>query len=133
VKLIAEGSKLNADLPSTGVNLARRNTVTTTPNELCAELHNWMPVVLAPERWRVWLGEEPADQRQLKNPLAPYPSEAMTCWPVSARVGNVKNNDPSLIARAKPYASGRSVALRWVNARAVISPQMFFGRLYTRQ
>jgi len=21
----------------------------------------------------------------------------MTCWPVSARVGNVKNNDPSLI------------------------------------
>jgi putative SOS response-associated peptidase YedK len=25
------------------------------------------------------------------------PSEAMTCWPVSARVGNVKNNDPSVI------------------------------------
>jgi len=21
----------------------------------------------------------------------------MTCWPVSARVGNVKNNDPTLI------------------------------------
>jgi hypothetical protein len=21
----------------------------------------------------------------------------MTCWPVSARLGNVKNNDPSLI------------------------------------
>jgi len=21
----------------------------------------------------------------------------MTCWPVSTRVGNVKNNDPSLI------------------------------------
>jgi hypothetical protein len=28
---------------------------------------------------------------------APYPSEQMTCWPVSTRVGNVKNNDPSLI------------------------------------
>jgi hypothetical protein len=26
-----------------------------------------------------------------------YSSEEMTCWPVSARVGNVKNNDPSLI------------------------------------
>jgi putative SOS response-associated peptidase YedK len=24
-------------------------------------------------------------------------AEEMTCWPVSARVGNVKNNDPSLI------------------------------------
>jgi hypothetical protein len=29
--------------------------------------------------------------------LAPYPSEDMVCWPVSARVGNVKNNDPSLV------------------------------------
>ena len=29
--------------------------------------------------------------------LAPFPSDQMTCWPVSARVGNVKNNDPSLI------------------------------------
>ena len=31
--------------------------------------------------------------------LAPYPSERMTCWPVSARVGNVKNNDQSLIGQ----------------------------------
>src|SRR5262245_40499941 len=26
--------------------------------------------------------------------LAHYPSEEMTCWPVSPRVANVKNNDP---------------------------------------
>jgi putative SOS response-associated peptidase YedK len=51
-----------------------------------------MPVVLGPR-----LREEPADPRQLKALLAPYPSEEMTCWPVSPRVGNVKNNDPSLI------------------------------------
>ena len=44
-----------------------------------------------------WLGEEPADPRQLKALLAPYPSAAMTCWPVSLRVGNVTNNDASLI------------------------------------
>jgi len=25
------------------------------------------------------------------------PSDEMICWPVSGRVGNVKNNDPSLI------------------------------------
>jgi len=42
-------------------------------------------------------GEESADARQLKAMLAPYPSEEMTCWPISPRVGNVKNNDPSLI------------------------------------
>jgi putative SOS response-associated peptidase YedK len=70
---------------------------TTTPNELCAKLHNRMPVVLKPEAWPMWLGEEPADPPHLKALLVPYPSEAMICWPVNPRVGNVKNNDPSLI------------------------------------
>jgi putative SOS response-associated peptidase YedK len=71
--------------------------VTTTPNELCVELHNRMPVVLKPTVWPVWLGEEPADVPHLKALLAPYPADDMICWPVSPRVGNVKNNDPSLI------------------------------------
>jgi putative SOS response-associated peptidase YedK len=31
----------------------------------------------------------------LKSLLAPYPS--MTAWPVNARVGNVRNNDPGLM------------------------------------
>jgi putative SOS response-associated peptidase YedK len=38
-----------------------------------------------------------ADGTQLKALLAPYPSDIMVAWPVSPRVGNVKNNDPSLI------------------------------------
>src|SRR5215831_1221636 len=71
--------------------------VTTRPNELCAELHDRMPVVLAPQVWPEWLGEEAAEPANLKALLAPYPAEEMTCWPVSPRVGNVKNNDPSLI------------------------------------
>jgi putative SOS response-associated peptidase YedK len=71
--------------------------ITTTPNELCAELHERMPVVLGREAWPTRLGEEPADPSRLKSLLAPYPSAEMMCWPVSVRVGNVKNNDPSLI------------------------------------
>jgi putative SOS response-associated peptidase YedK len=35
--------------------------ITTTPNELCAELHDRMPVILARDNWRVWLGEDLAD------------------------------------------------------------------------
>ena len=70
---------------------------TTAPNELCAEIHNQVPVILKPEGWPVWLGEEPADAPRLKALLAPYPSAEMVAWPVSARVGNVKNNDPSII------------------------------------
>ena len=55
------------------------------------------PFVLAPEAWPAWLGEEPADEAHLKSLLAPYPSDGMMCWPVSPRVGSVKNNDPSLV------------------------------------
>jgi putative SOS response-associated peptidase YedK len=40
--------------------------ITTTPNELCAQLHNRMPVILAPDTWPAWLGEEPADEQRLK-------------------------------------------------------------------
>ena len=54
-------------------------------------------MVLAPETWPQCLGEEPADPPRLKALLAPYSSKDMTCWPVSPRVGSVKNNDPSLI------------------------------------
>jgi putative SOS response-associated peptidase YedK len=71
--------------------------ITTAPNELCAQLHNRMPAILAPEAWPEWLGEQPADEARLKSLLAPYPSDGMICWPVSARVGNVRNNDSSLI------------------------------------
>jgi putative SOS response-associated peptidase YedK len=52
--------------------------VTTTPNQLCAELHNRMPVVLKPETRPVWLGEEPADASSLKDLLAPFPSDELT-------------------------------------------------------
>ena len=62
-----------------------------------------MPIVLNPEAWPVWLGEEPAEASALKALLRPFPSDEMTCWPVSARVGNVKNNDASLIEPIFPY------------------------------
>ena len=56
-----------------------------------------MPVILEPETWAAWLGEKPAELAELKSLLAPYPADDMICWPVSARVGNVRNNDASLI------------------------------------
>jgi putative SOS response-associated peptidase YedK len=70
--------------------------VTTIPNALCADLHNRMPVILPPDTWPAWLGEEPAEADQLKSLMVPYRGE-MVAWPVNQRVGNVKNNDASLI------------------------------------
>ena len=67
------------------------------PVALNAWTHAPTIMLLPSEAWPAWLGEEPADVPQLKALLAPYPSEEMVCWPVSTRVGNVKNNDPTLI------------------------------------
>lgn len=64
---------------------------------MCALIHNRMPVILAPNSWPIWLGEEPATADELKAMLVPYPVAGMTCWPVSKRVGNVKNNAPSFV------------------------------------
>lgn len=52
-----------------------------------------MPAILDP----IWRGEEPPTADNLKAMLVPYPTARMTCWPVSKRVGNVKNNDPTLV------------------------------------
>ena len=71
--------------------------VTTAANELLAPVHDRMPVILGPENWPLWLGEAPANPARLKALLVPYPADDMVIWPVDRRVGNVKNNDPSLI------------------------------------
>jgi len=68
--------------------------ITTEPNALAATIHNRMPAILAPEAYDLWLDPEAADGRTL---LGPFPAEAMEAFPVSPRVGNVKNDDPGLI------------------------------------
>jgi hypothetical protein len=56
------------------------------------------PVILPPRTWPLWIAEQLADVPQFKAVLAPYPASDMICWPVSTRVHDVKNNDPTLIA-----------------------------------
>jgi len=53
--------------------------VTTTPNALCVRIHDRMPVILKPETWPEWLGEEPTDLPVLKGLLGPYPAEESRC------------------------------------------------------
>ena len=79
-----------------------------------------MPVILAPAAWPAWLGEEPADETHLKSLLGPYPSGEMICWPVSARVGNVRNNDPS------PDRAGRGL-IRAPPRTAMMTPLLSAG------
>ncbi len=80
--------------PKDAAPLRSCTIITTDANAFMAGIHDRMPVILGPEDWEAWLGEEP-----LPNPAAllkPFPGERMTMWPVSKAVGNVKNQGAEL-------------------------------------
>lgn len=70
--------------------------ITTTPNELLAEIHDRMPVILADEDQEAWLQTD-ADPRELKALLAPFPARAMKSFPVSKKVNSALVDEPRLI------------------------------------
>jgi putative SOS response-associated peptidase YedK len=72
--------------------------ITTNANALLASLHDRMPVVIPPDGWDDWLGENPMTERAVKTLLRPYPENAMAFWAVDRRVGNVRNDSPDLFA-----------------------------------
>ena len=71
--------------------------LTTDPNGLLEPIHNRMPVILAPKDYQRWL--EPGEATHLPvDLLKPYPAEEMKVWKIGSAVGNVRNNNPGLIA-----------------------------------
>ena len=73
--------------------------ITTELNELCAPIHNRMPVILDPKNHGAWLGETTASRDELLALLRPYPAEKMEAYKIGPRIGNVKNDDATLIER----------------------------------
>jgi putative SOS response-associated peptidase YedK len=72
--------------------------VTTEANELLAEIHPRMPVILHPRDWDEWLSRE--DERLPVHLLRPYEAEAMRSNPCNPAVGNVRNNGPEMLNSA---------------------------------
>jgi putative SOS response-associated peptidase YedK len=82
--------------PKDGAPLETFTILTTSENELMRPIHDRMPVILEPRDYDRWLDAgDPA--RPPVDLLRPYPAEKMLAWPVSDRVGNVRNNDPELL------------------------------------
>ena len=69
--------------------------ITTVPNETCSPVHDRMPVILPRQEYRAWL-DPAASPEMLRSMLAPWPGP-MQAVPVSARVGNVRNDDPGCL------------------------------------
>lgn len=74
--------------------------ITTEANELVAQLHGRMPVILPPEDYGLWLGEEPVTVEELKALLRPFPAGQMDAYPVGFEVSKVASEGPGLIEPA---------------------------------
>lgn len=82
--------------PKEGEPLETFTILTTDPNELAERVHDRMPVILERHEYSRWI-EQGEPERLPVDLLRPYPGEKMRCWPVSERVGNVRNDDPDLL------------------------------------
>ncbi|SEF11606.1 Putative SOS response-associated peptidase YedK [Rhizobiales bacterium GAS191] len=85
--------------PETGEVVRTFAVITTEPNELVAEIHNRMPVIIAPDNYDRWLSPIEPDPRDL---LAPYASEPMAIWPISTRVKTQRNDSEDILERVEP-------------------------------
>jgi putative SOS response-associated peptidase YedK len=61
--------------PESGEEVLSCTILTCGPNEIMAELHDRMPVILGEGDWPLWLGEEEATHAQLLEMLKPCPDE----------------------------------------------------------
>jgi len=68
--------------------------VTTEPNDLVADLHHRMAVILEPDEEATWLRGAPDEAAAL---LDPYPADELTAHPVSTRVNSPAVDAPELI------------------------------------
>jgi putative SOS response-associated peptidase YedK len=68
--------------------------VTTDANDLLRNVHDRMPLIIAPEDYARWLDRSTSAVTDL---IAPFPSDALRVYPISSRVNAVKNDDASLL------------------------------------
>ena len=73
--------------------------VVTEANERLREIHDRMPVILAPEAYDQWLKGESANVTALESLLRAYPAKLMEAYPVSRAVNSPRNDGPELIEK----------------------------------
>lgn len=77
--------------------------ITTSPNKVMENIHDRMPVILHPNEFDDWLNLKNSDPDFLTDFLRPYPDDAISEHIVGKAVGNVRNNDESLIQKAELF------------------------------
>lgn len=75
--------------------------ITTSANDLMADIHDRMPVVLAHEDEDLWLKEGPLPKEEQDRLFKPYPSDRMEAYPVSRMVNDLSKDSSDLVKPAQ--------------------------------
>jgi putative SOS response-associated peptidase YedK len=67
--------------------------LTTTVNVVTSAVTDRMPVILDPDCYDLWLDPGMHDMRAVSDLLKPYDARMMRCYPISARINHVANDD----------------------------------------
>jgi len=71
--------------------------VTTDANQLAAEVHDRMPVILDPAEYDTWLNPANDDRDKLQALLDQFPADRVTARPVSTYVSNARHEGPECL------------------------------------
>ena len=80
-----------------GNELETMAVLTCAPNEMMADLHDRMPVILDPKDYDRWLDSDQQDGSRAAKLLKPYPADKMAAWPVSTYVNKAGNEGEKCI------------------------------------
>jgi putative SOS response-associated peptidase YedK len=79
--------------PDSGAPVETFTIITTAASKLVSEVHDRVPVIIAPGDYQLWLTASPATAQKL---LVPYAS-GLALTPISERVNSIENNDVGLL------------------------------------
>lgn len=77
--------------------------ITATANELIAQIHDLMPVIIPPAVYDRWLSSIEPNPRDL---LIPFPAGHIKMWPISTRVNKPENDEASILEPAETDGPG---------------------------
>jgi putative SOS response-associated peptidase YedK len=79
--------------PTSGEWIRTFAIITTDANEMVAEIHDRMPLIIAPGDYKRWLSDEPDPHELMRS----YRAGPMRIWPISTRVKKPGNDDASIL------------------------------------
>ncbi len=80
--------------------------ITTQASDDVGQIHDRMPMVIAPQAWADWLDPATSDLGRLQATMVPAMAGGLTSYPVSMAVNSVRNNGPELIRPLSASAEG---------------------------